>query len=808
MRKTVLVLVAALFILWPAGEQVSYTEASDVGIIIPLTGLKGLDRNLQGHTGDVLSLSFSPDGSTLASGSEDKTVILWNVNTGDRLLTLKGHSGDVLSVSFGPDGKTMASASSSEIILWNILTGAKTNTLKAQRFSNLGPIAISPDGKTLAGSEDKTVILWNINTGDRLLTLKGHSGDVLSVSFSPDGKTVASGSDDKTVMLWKTDSGERITTLKGHNGDVFSVAFGPNGGTLASAGEDKTIIIWGTTTGNKLFALKGAGAGGDVSSLSYSPQHGRMLASGGKDKTVLFWDPLVGDKIKLFSTQKSDACPVAFSPDGRVLAYGNNYRAVVMDVYELYLSRYLEKGEFETKKAYEDRLKEEFPYFSTALSLTNYDADSKNYEAEIEGNRVLVRMPVDAAKEIKRRKGDVYVEGKLKYLDSKSLELLNPMLVDKATGSKYYVQRESSPAVSEAPPVPPAPAVSPLLPPVVPVPLPSTPAKDEQSPSAEKFPPLRTDAYAIVIGIDYTGRADIPRLRYPSQDAKKVYDILTDPKYGGIPKENSILLLNEQATRSDIIASLRKLKTWEGYVYVYYSGHGAPKTKDREFTDAYLIPNDVVISDAQSLDETSVKLSLLQNLVDSSLAKGVFVALDACFTGGGKSIVAMGGKPIVGILASPDILKPQTEGRVVITSSSFNQESWEDESELRGGIFSHYLLEGLKGQAGKGSLVKADDLGEYVKDRVAKAAWRLKGAEQTPNVLGKGDFLVTRNLEKARAEDTEKTNEKLKAAFENGNITVKQLNRALGELQSGTFSKTLDAFLKEKIDEKNFGALY
>lgn len=326
--------------------------------------------------------------------------------------------------------------------------------------------------------------------------------------------------------------------------------------------------------------------------------------------------------------------------------------------------------------------------------------------------------------------------------------------------------------------------------------------------ASEKLPPLRLDTYAVIIGIDYKDRADIPNLKFPSQDAKKVYDILTDPRYGGVPKENATLLLNEGATRNKMIAALRKIKTWDGYIYVYFSGHGAPKTKGNNLIDAFLVPSDVIITDPETLDDTSIKLSYLQNIVDSSQAKGVMVAIDSCFTGGGKSIVPKGGKPLVGVLVSPELIKPKGTGRVIITSSAINQQSWEDDTELKGGIFSYYLLEGLKGKAGKDIWVKVDELTGYIKENVPRAARKLKGIEQDPQISGKGDFAVTRNWARAKVMDIEIAKSRLKSAFEKEYITAEQLNRALDELKTPKRSKTLEAFLKGKLEAKRFGGLY
>ncbi|MCC5666113.1 hypothetical protein LC653_19845 [Nostoc sp. CHAB 5784] len=204
------------------------------------------ERNrLQGHDSDVWSVSFSPDGKTLASSSSDYTIKLWNLETGKEIRTLTGHDNDVKSVSFSPDGKTLASGSGDNTIkLWNLETGKEIRTLTGHDnwvFS----VSFSPDGKTLAsGSGDATIKLWNLETGKEIRTLTGHDNWVLSVSFSPDGKTLASGSEDKTIKLWNLETGKEIHTLTGHDNPVYSVSFSPDGKTLASGSVDKTIKLW------------------------------------------------------------------------------------------------------------------------------------------------------------------------------------------------------------------------------------------------------------------------------------------------------------------------------------------------------------------------------------------------------------------------------------------------------------------------------------------------------------------------------------------------------------------------------------
>ena len=199
---------------------------------------------LEGHTSGVSSVSFSPDGSTLASGSGDDTVRLWDVVTGEAIATLEGHTSGVSSVSFSPDGATLASGSlDGTVRLWDVVTGEPIATLEGHT-DEVYSVSFSPDGATLAsGSLDGTVRLWDVVTGEPIATLEGYTHRVHSVSFSPDGATLASGAGG-TILLWAVVTGEPIATLEGHTHRVFSVSFSPDGATLASGSWDGTILLW------------------------------------------------------------------------------------------------------------------------------------------------------------------------------------------------------------------------------------------------------------------------------------------------------------------------------------------------------------------------------------------------------------------------------------------------------------------------------------------------------------------------------------------------------------------------------------
>ena len=244
-----------------------------------------LDKTLTGHSNSVLSVAISPDGKTLASGSNDNTIKLWNLETGQLQRTLADRTGDANSVAISPDGKILATGSWDDTIkLWNLETGQLQRTLTGH--SDVISVAISPDGKILAtGSWDDTIKLWNLETGQLQRTLTGHS-DVISVAISPDGKTLATGSNDNTIKLWNLETGQLQRTLTGHSNEVYSVAISPDGKALASGSNDNTIKLWNLETGQLQQTL--AGHSGSVWSVSFSLD-GQTLVSGSEGGTIKIW---------------------------------------------------------------------------------------------------------------------------------------------------------------------------------------------------------------------------------------------------------------------------------------------------------------------------------------------------------------------------------------------------------------------------------------------------------------------------------------------------------------------------------------
>jgi eukaryotic-like serine/threonine-protein kinase len=250
----------------------------------------------KGHTGNVVSVTFSPDGKRLASASHDNTVKVWDAQTGKVIFTLEGHVGQVYCVSFSPDGESLASASADGTVkVWDAQTGKEKFTLEGHT-GQVYCVSFSPNSKHLAsGSHDKTVKVWDVQTGKVALTLEGHTAQIMSVSFSPDGKRLASAGydNDMTVKLWDLQTGKVALTLKGHKNLILSVAFSRDGKRLASGSADRTAKVWDVQTGKETLTLQGHFF--TVFGVSFSPD-GKRLATAGQDGIVKVWDAQTGQE--------------------------------------------------------------------------------------------------------------------------------------------------------------------------------------------------------------------------------------------------------------------------------------------------------------------------------------------------------------------------------------------------------------------------------------------------------------------------------------------------------------------------------
>lgn len=310
-------------------------------------------RTLAGHGGEIKAVAFSPDGKTVLSAALDFRVRLWDLHTGTLKQTLGGDIGEggIWCAAFSPNGQIIAGGASQgeydsgtgEVKLWDRHTGKLKRTLRPHG-EVVVCLAFSPDGKTLASGAqgDTSIKLWDVNTGKVKRTLKGHQFKVTSVAFSPDGQTLASGSEDKTVKLWDARTGQLKRTLGRHTDRVQAVAFAPDGQTLASGGSCWTghfqtysgeVKLWDVQTGRLKRSLTVRSGG--VQDVAFSPD-GKQLAYGTfwyqKPATVAVWDWPTGKREKRLLGSVFGRPTVAFSPDGKTLAIGHDMGVTLWEV--------------------------------------------------------------------------------------------------------------------------------------------------------------------------------------------------------------------------------------------------------------------------------------------------------------------------------------------------------------------------------------------------------------------------------------------------------------------------------------------
>ncbi|KAJ7238833.1 WD40-repeat-containing domain protein [Mycena haematopus] len=295
------------------------------------TGAKLRDL-LGGHTDLVTSVAFSPDSKRIVFGSSDKTVRIWDAETGAELRNpLEGHTDVVTSVAFSPDGKRIVSGSDDKTVrIWDAETGAELRDPLGGHTDLVTSVAFSPDGKRIvSGSYDKTVRIWDAETGAKLRDpLEEHTDLVTSVAFSPDGKRIVSGSSDKTVRIWDAETGAELRNpLEGHTDVVTSVAFSPDGKRIVSGSSDKTVRIWDAETGAELRNPL-EGHTDVVTSVAFSPD-GKRIVSGSSDKTVRIWDAETGAELRdPLEGHTYLVTSVAFSPDGKRIVSGSYDKTV------------------------------------------------------------------------------------------------------------------------------------------------------------------------------------------------------------------------------------------------------------------------------------------------------------------------------------------------------------------------------------------------------------------------------------------------------------------------------------------------
>ena len=356
-------------IAWsPDGMTLAVASPLGVWLYDP-SDLQSDPRLLEGHTRDVLSVAFSPDGKTIFSGSQDGTVKQWDAASGELIRTkplwadfsfeVGGGTRDaeIWSIAFSPNGELIAAgAYDGTLKLWSPTTGITRGSLKGHA-KQINHMVFSPDGTLLASSSvDNTLFIWDVANKKQLATLP-IAGQVSSLVFSADGKTLAYGGHGMSVRLWDTATGKESGEIP-EFADTLSLAFSPDSLTLAASGLDGSVRLWDAGSGKSEIFMDNAGWITDLSfntdgtallvyswngimqlwdlnegeepgvliahmrpvnAIAFDPD-ANFIAAGGEDGLIWVWEVETGDLKKAMLGHTRSVTGLAYSPDGNVLA--------------------------------------------------------------------------------------------------------------------------------------------------------------------------------------------------------------------------------------------------------------------------------------------------------------------------------------------------------------------------------------------------------------------------------------------------------------------------------------------------------
>ena len=339
----------------------------------------------EGHSQRVMSVSYDRDRGRYLTGSEDKTVKVWDAESLKCLATLEGHSSWVMSVSYDRDrGRYLTGSSDQTVKVWDAESLKCLATLEGHSQRVMSVSYDRDRGRYLTGSSDQTVKVWDAESLKCLATLEGHSQRVWSVSYDRDRGRYLTGSSDKTVKVWDAESLKCLATLEGHSQTVWSVSYDRDRGRYLTGSSDQTVKVWDAESLKCLATLEGHSQ--RVMSVSYDRDRGRYL-TGSDDKTVKVWDAESLKCLATFEGHSQRVMSVSYDRDrGRYLTGSEDKTVKVWDAESLKCLATLEGHSSWVMSVSYDRDRGRYLTGSYDQTVKVWDAESLKCLATLEGH--------------------------------------------------------------------------------------------------------------------------------------------------------------------------------------------------------------------------------------------------------------------------------------------------------------------------------------------------------------------------------------------------------------------------------------
>jgi WD40 repeat protein len=282
-------------------------------------------RRFVGHEDGVWSVTFLPDGKTVLSGGKDRTLRLWDVESGGQLRILASTPQEPRCVACTADGRFALAATGISVRIYDITTGQETSRYSGHT-NTVKALAISSNSRrALSAGDDRAVRLWDVHDGREHRRLTGHKGDVNGVAFTPDARFAISGSRDQTIRLWELDTGRELPRFPQQKGMVLSVAVSIDGRFALTGNFDTTMRLWDLDSGRELRRFQGHKQ--MIAATAFTPD-GRRVLSGSHDQTVRLWDVESGHELCSFAGHSGAVTSLAVSADGLLAASASLDRTV------------------------------------------------------------------------------------------------------------------------------------------------------------------------------------------------------------------------------------------------------------------------------------------------------------------------------------------------------------------------------------------------------------------------------------------------------------------------------------------------
>ncbi|WP_069804678.1 eIF2A-related protein [Thermogemmatispora onikobensis] len=274
----------------PDGSSLASSDLKgSIEVWNPLTNTQRYRYEPRAGAGIAYTVAWSPNGHYLAAAFQNHTVEVWNTETGQRIYSFTRHTDIVYALAWSPDSRRLASGGGDNSVwVWDATTGA--DAVVYNGIFSVKTLAWSPDGNYLAAGDDGDIVrIWNVHTSNPetpLLSYTAHSGSITALSWSPDGRYLASASMDGTVRVWDAHNGTTLRVYTGHRGRVDAVAWSHDERFIASAGADATVQVWNPFNGEVALIYRKHSE--EVNAVAWSPND-HYLASAGWDHTVQVW---------------------------------------------------------------------------------------------------------------------------------------------------------------------------------------------------------------------------------------------------------------------------------------------------------------------------------------------------------------------------------------------------------------------------------------------------------------------------------------------------------------------------------------